>query len=201
MLNSRDIVTANDAAHVWVQEPNRCYLCHRRINDYNPPKPPQMTTIDSILWNRFVSDISQQATKLNSGQRALWISFFALMIPVFFSVAVLPQLELFRKDQLPLLKFSPIVIYPLVLTLFFVQYRIITSNKKVDEQIKAICESHNTGFNQKGYSIQYRTKWTGFCKPKYALPARAVAFVAVPEYVEKQKEETSDLIDREAWGL
>mmetsp|Transcript_17149 Transcript_17149/g.19717 ORF Transcript_17149/g.19717 Transcript_17149/m.19717 type:complete len:202 (+) Transcript_17149:111-716(+) len=201
MWNARDIVTANDAAHVWVQEPNRCYILERRINDYNPPKPPQITTIDSILWNRFVSDISQQVTKLNSGQRAFLISYLALIIPFIFFVTILPHVEWFRKDILPLLKFAPIVIFPLILTLFFVQYIIIALNKKVDEQIKAICESYNTEFNQKGYSIQYRTKWTGFCKPKHALPARAVAFVAVPEYVEKQKEETSDLINREAWGL
>merc|ERR1712003_378579 len=114
-------------------------------------------------------------------------------------VAVLPHVEMFRKELLPLLRWTPLVVLPIVLLGIFLQIKVINSNKTIDEKINSVCELHNTEFQKKGYSIQYRTKWTGFCKPKHASPERAVVFVAVPEYVESQEVQNTDPIDRKEW--
>lgn len=201
MWQGQDILTADDAAHVWVQEAYKGCRLKRRITVYDPPKPSKMTTIDSIVWKRFVTDISQPVTKLNAGQRTLWVSCFIVVILMLFVIFLLPYIGWIRKDVLPLLKWTRLVLVPLILCVMFMRFKITSSNKTLDEKIKSVCESYDTEFSRKGYSIQYRTKWTGFCKPKHAIPVRVVVFVAVPECVESQETQNTDPIDQGASGL
>ena len=60
------------------------------------------------------------------------------------------------------------------------QCSIISKNEAIDKEITSICDQQfQSRFRALGYSLEYRTKWTGKCKPKGARPMRCIVFVPV----------------------
>jgi len=63
---------------------------------------------------------------------------------------------------------------------------IINKNQKADWAIKSVCLTFEPKFKLKGFSIEYRTQFTQFCKPKHAIPSRAIVFPPAPGFQESQ---------------
>eukprot|EP00401_Gymnodinium_catenatum_P031859 CAMPEP_0117527294 /NCGR_PEP_ID=MMETSP0784-20121206/36721_1 /TAXON_ID=39447 /ORGANISM="" /LENGTH=240 /DNA_ID=CAMNT_0005323537 /DNA_START=98 /DNA_END=820 /DNA_ORIENTATION=+ len=55
---------------------------------------------------------------------------------------------------------------------------IVTQNEQQDKVIERACNELASATNGQ-VSVQYRTKYTGFCRPKHAKPYRAIAFCSV----------------------
>ena len=159
---SENIVKDGEAHYYIEGEGNRCFYgkVPRELPERNPS-----TIIDGIFWNDFRSRLNPYISQINQGYTVLL--FFFLFGLIFWSV-LSPILfkELYYTDStLPVNG-----IYVWVLIFFVSNYLIVKRNVRIDNEIKNILENEmNCRLRSKGQSIEYRTKWTGFCKPKRKL--------------------------------
>lgn len=119
---------------------------------------------DSALWDKFGKTIDQELPKLNK--------YFGLvlgLIPVVFLCLIAGTV----LGATP----SILFIFPIfALGIVGGQIWIIQRNQEVDQTIEGICAKHKDRFQQNGIVPEYRTKFTGACKPKGARPLRLLVF-------------------------
>jgi len=181
--------------HVWIQGKNDgCTYCIKGSPQFNAPKPTELNTVDTTLWNSFSLELNEHVPKINVGLRCVFLCYMVVAVPLFAFFIFMPVIPALRDAAIPYLKFSSVyVIVPMVV--FFLAYsRIINKNLKADSAIKDVCESYKTKFEPKGFSIEYRTMFTGYCKPKHATPTRIIAFPPVPEFQESQTTDDAGFI-------
>lgn len=164
--------------HVWVEKPERCIVFKQKKKKFAPSKPMELTSIDSVLWHSFISEIGSKAMNLNKGIKLLFFVFVITFVPTF-TFLLLPRfVKDFELKFIEIDRYFSFLAFLAILIMVFVGRAFITSNnQKIDEEIEEICETFNPRFQQQGYSIVYRTIYTGQCKPKYVVPARAIVFI------------------------
>merc|ERR1712176_651852 len=76
-----------------------------------------------------------------------------------------------------IIRYSVQFLYIPVLVVFISGlYFIVERNQRIDRSIKDVCAQYNTEFQRIGYSLEYKTMHTGFCKTKHARPVRVIIF-------------------------
>jgi len=128
-------------------------------------KPPFLS---DQHWVTFHSKVSTAISKMWGPKLALMC---LLAIPV---ILVSMHAPIPGKGHVAVTIVKTVVEHLLFIALI-VGPRMITvkKNEKQDTVIRDACAELS---KQTGISIEYRTRYTGFCKPKGALPFRAIAF-------------------------
>ena len=162
----------------WIQE-SSCAHCLIVPSGFNAPKPDALRSVELYLWQQFSSEIDPHVSKLNVGLRSLNLILYLTVIPLFIAVFVLSEYVDFFAG---LAKFGSFIVFVPVMVFYFLYYRILKKNEEADLAIKNVCENFKTLLESKGFSIEYRTRYTGLCKPRGASPSRAIAFPYVSGY-------------------
>jgi len=172
-------IVKDDVPHVWIQEPSPWHIFVPRVHFYNRPVPAGLDdgAIDEILWKSISSELDPHVYGLNVGMRYLMVAYIFILVLVGIFMSLWSTFGKKRNDDNPVIFFLPFV------AVFLAAYfSIIGKNLKADAEIGKICESFGQRFRLRGFGIEYRTEWTGWCKPKRARPARAIVFPPIPEF-------------------
>lgn len=185
--------TLLNVPHVWIQKPSACgeiFVGPVKFQDLPSPNEV-MAKVDSMLWQRFSSELDQHVPKLNVGLRRIWILFFIFIAMIIFVSHRLKHL----------LPFTSLIIWLPMIPLYVKYYSFIKQNQIIDSDIKKVCDTYNHHFMRKGYRIEYKTEWTNFCKPKHAKPSRVLIFHSYVDIEESKLNDAEDCFDRKSWGL
>lgn len=128
---------------------------------------------DSALWDEFGKAIDEELQKMNKNKGCISGMLIAL-----FAGFILFGTILGRMLELP--KYLYLVIAAgffvgMVVVLGFASV-MVRKNQEADRAITAICSKYEGRFQQHEIVPEYRTKFTGFCKPKGAKPLRLLIF-------------------------
>jgi len=172
MGNSQSL-NAENYPHVWIQGKEACQEFSPRSFPFDD-KPPEIHDT-SDLWDRFGFAISEHLPNLNRNMTPLWIFYSASLIAFIVVSSVLRRNEDYEAYK-RLMTYGGTYIFGTLL-LFSVGLKVIVQkNQAVDKRIESICELFNAEFLETGYSPEYRTQYTGWCKPRYARPLRLIVF-------------------------
>jgi len=128
------------------------------------PKPACLSTIPDSIWQTFQSKVAMAASAMWS-EKAMLIGFLAFPLVI---VGVLLRSFLGEQYFFFTIIFAIVSVAATLGTRFF----LITQNEKQDNVIRRACSEFA---NSTGLNVVYRTLWTGFCRPKGAVPFRAIA--------------------------
>ena len=214
---SSDNIVKEGEAHFYIEgEVRRCF--YGNVPSQLPVQMPSFPSaiIDEMFWNDFRPRLNPYILQINKGHALLSIIF-----PMVFIIWIIISPILFTEntsegDSPPTAGAS----FLLVLIYFALIYNINKKNLRIDAEIKNIIENeYNRKLQSKGYSIEYRTQFTGFCKPKHAVTKRVIAFpkfevtcndiekdAGVNQFTmnktsEKNEPLNNDDVDRDKWGL
>eukprot|EP00747_Dinoflagellata_sp_TGD_P097066 gnl/TRDRNA2_/TRDRNA2_167017_c0_seq12.p1 gnl/TRDRNA2_/TRDRNA2_167017_c0~~gnl/TRDRNA2_/TRDRNA2_167017_c0_seq12.p1 ORF type:complete len:288 (+),score=33.25 gnl/TRDRNA2_/TRDRNA2_167017_c0_seq12:288-1151(+) len=172
-------------------------MCIYPVPAFDHEKPPCIpNTIPDHQWKSFKEKVSGACKQMWSDRPLTML--YIVLVPVFFCAVVLPPLMrgegvlgwlnedeggydgrrlrgggsgAGEKVNLPFLRMLPLVIT--VAVYFGLNYLKTKINNKKDEEIRKACaELQSAGGGQ--ITVEYRTRYTGVCKPKGAQPTRFV---------------------------
>ena len=176
--------TVNPEAYpgVWVMEPKACDTLGCKVQQFPlDEKPAEMVNVDYALWTQFGDRINDLLTGMNKCLTPLWTIGFIIIIAAAVLMPIIRATDLVLDktyDRGGIVSFIPyIVLIVSFLTLFGCHFRIVTMNEAVDKEIIRTIDEFKPRFIAKGFSPEYRTKWTGFCKPRNASPQRMIVFI------------------------
>lgn len=133
-------------------------------------KPFELHKVDSLLWNRFGQAICEHTNQLNRYGRVL-IILYSLTMFLALSPVLLKLVDGEMNDGIRL------TIVGLVLVGLGLHFRMLQLNQRVDKAIEATCDCYEPEFEKRGYLINYRTRWIGYCKPRHARAMRVIVFL------------------------
>ena len=152
---------------ITLQDPTECLQGKPRFREMM--KPPCLSMIDDGRWNGFVS-------KLTSIVNRYWNEMLPfLFVPLaFLAIIGTFVLRTFAAMALPIFV-GPGIAFAVFALVLGSRAFIVSQNCALDREISRLC-SELSSDTQGSVSLQYRTAWTGFCKPKHARTARLIAF-------------------------
>jgi len=198
------MVSVEGMPHVWIsnQNANCCWYCAPATR-FDDPKPFGLISVDTRLWQDFSSEIDHHVSKLNVGMRLAFTIMFSITVPLVATVTIISHVPPLRDVFIDYSKYFPLAIFPPMIMFYCIYFNTVRRNQEADEGINNVCRMFQTKFESKGFSIEYRTKWTHLCKPKHAIPRRAIVFPPTPGSQESRTIDNrndftndSDLIDR-----
>jgi len=136
------------------------------VPSFEYAKPPILSTTPDVEWHTFHSKI-QGAVRNMWSERPQFLAFFALL-PIFVVLGVLP---IVLPIEFPRFVMVPVGIFILG-GIFGMRFYAVQKNNVHDATVMQACIDFAA---KTGLSVEYRTQWTGFCKPKHARPYRAIA--------------------------
>lgn len=126
------------------------------------------------LWSRFGEDVDKHSSKIN--KYLAFINIVTIVVVVSFVIFVSSE----RGKTIVKSRLWNFLILGFIILSLSARFYILLNNQKLDAKIKEVCELHNFEFQSLyGLSMEYRTQYTGFCKPKGARPARAIVFIPI----------------------
>eukprot|EP00435_Cladocopium_sp_Y103_P027501 s1928_g6.t1 len=132
-------------------------------------KPPCLSTLDDSKWRSWHAELSEIVDQYWNQAIPIMISPFGFLV-----VVVLAGLQ-FAGLALPFWAL-PVVIIPFILLSFLAHCIIVGKNEELDQQIHELCAKLSSS-TEGAVKVEYRTSWTGLCKPKRARTERLIAFV------------------------
>lgn len=173
--------------YAWIQDPNAPGLGMSAPAELSQQSPPtslpqrfqQPNTSENMLWNSISNRINPLTRNLNNGmQCAFYFMIIAIIVFAFIPIvlpALLPDLKIWRY-----LRYTQMSVFVFVL-LFFVLYgNILKRNASIDDEIlKIVNQEFASKAQELNYRLEYRTMYTGFCKPKGVKPARLLVFTPI----------------------
>ena len=180
--------TVNPEAYpgVWVMEPKTCDTLGCNVQQFPlDEKPAEMVNVDYALWTEFGERINDLLTGMNKSLKPLWTIGIIVVIACAAMIPVLRYVVGDEEDKGDFVDFGGLGVglipWALLVVTFFVliscQSRILTMNEAIDKEIISTIAEFKPRFVEKGFSPQYRTKWTGLCKPRHATPQRIIVFI------------------------
>jgi len=156
--HSIDMSVPTGGALLYVQKPE-CFA----QPSFSESKPPTLSMIPDSSWQTFHSKVGAAASKM-------WTGKLALIGLVFFPALLIAPIALARSTL-----FLPV--HLLVVGIFIAgivgpRMIVVSHNQAQDAVIQQACSELASAC---GMSVQYRTAYTGFIKPKGAVPYRAIA--------------------------
>eukprot|EP00913_Durusdinium_trenchii_P032767 g30674.t1 len=108
------------------------------------------------------------------GDARLMIPF--MIVPLGFAAMIGIWFVPLTMDDTPFPQFAgAIVAFATILVVSVGRLIVVTKNTAEDQKIHQLCSELTTA-TQGAIQVQYRTAWTGFCKPKHARTARLIVF-------------------------
>ena len=166
---------------VWISEPS-CFSDHRTPQpDIFANKPFGLHKVDSLLWDRFSKAVGEHMSRLNYHGTALL--YFRIMTILLAVTPAFVRFVLCQNDLEELGKHKDILLFFQVSTLLLVlstipvSCRMIHKNQKIDKAIESTCICYEPEFQSRGFSLVYKTKWTGTCKPRHTRASRVILFI------------------------
>ncbi len=196
-------VTKFSVSHIWIEKPSAWNFVVRTTHFINKCKPHN--NIDDLVWQKFSSELEEHVPKLNVGMKYVWSVYFAATAFSLVPIVVYPWLLQQFKAGLFLCLGVPTVLWN---TAYY--FLIVQRNQSIDETISKICEAYNgtSYFPKCGFTVEYRTQFTGFWRPKHTYPSRVILFNHIPNHAittEKKEDAVNggdnEYFDRKSWGL
>lgn len=132
-------------------------------------KPPCLSMLDDSKWHSWHAELSEVVAQY-------WNMAIPIAVPIFgFLVVVAVAVLQFAEVVTPPIWLLPALIVPFVL-ISFLHCIIVGKNEELDEQIRELCAKLSSS-TEGAVKVEYRTRWTGLCKPKRARTERDIAFV------------------------
>jgi len=134
---------------------------------FSEAKPHCLSHVPDGMWHAFSSKVAGAASQMWS-EKAGW-AFCLAGIPFVFSGQALRFADVDIQIWLPLH-----LIFLVIFMSLMIGPRLVfaSRNGKQDRLIELACQEFA---NATGASVQYRRQFTGFCRPKGAVPYRAIA--------------------------
>lgn len=133
-------------------------------------KPPCLSMLDDSKWRSWHAELSQVVEQYWNMAIPIAVAFFG-----FLAVAAVAFLQV-AEVVYPPIWVMPALIVPVLGICFLAHCIIIGKNEELDEQIRELCAKLSSS-TEGAVKVEYRTKWTGLCKPKRARTERDIAFV------------------------
>mmetsp|Transcript_14612 Transcript_14612/g.27422 ORF Transcript_14612/g.27422 Transcript_14612/m.27422 type:complete len:186 (-) Transcript_14612:227-784(-) len=168
-------LTVPQGGHTMIlQDPQACFPTVPQVTEAMTRKPVCLSMLDDSTWKSWHKDL---ATIVDSYYSELLTFIF---LPLSF-VGIICGFA-FSYD-LPVWA-MPALVLPGILLSFVCRFFICSKNESRDQEIHQLCA--NISKKSGGaVRVEYRTAWTGFCKPKHARTARIIAFVPLGAAVVK----------------
>eukprot|EP00931_Biecheleriopsis_adriatica_P111623 TRINITY_DN8602_c0_g3_i1.p1 TRINITY_DN8602_c0_g3~~TRINITY_DN8602_c0_g3_i1.p1 ORF type:complete len:191 (-),score=24.10 TRINITY_DN8602_c0_g3_i1:160-732(-) len=157
---SYDTSVPPGGALIFLQSPDEC--CQTKPQWNQGSRPP--VAMDDAAWTNF----EQTVRGIVDGYwNELWSVVPAIAGMVV--AALLMILPLGLQSGFPL---QVVFFIPCILLTIGGRFLFVSLNRKQDQKIEAACQELSS---KAMVTAQYRTAWTGFCKPKHARTMRAIA--------------------------
>lgn len=149
-----------DGVLLYIQEP---YLIPRSASWKQSSKPMELDAVPDSIW----MDFSDTVEGLCGAMKSEWLMLVPLAL---LPLGVLLQLQV---RATPGIRHSGFVLQVLsVLSMFAIRFWLVSANLKVDKEIQHACACFAS---RASCLVEYRTEWTGYCKPRGARTLRAIA--------------------------
>lgn len=128
---------------------------------------------DSALWDDFGRAIDEELQHMNKNKGCITGMFIALFVGFFFFGTIMARM--FKLPEYVYLVTAGGFLLGILVVLAFASV-MVSRNQEADRAITTICSQYTGRFQQHEIVPEYRTKFTGFCKPKGARPLRLLVF-------------------------
>jgi len=135
-------------------------------------KPPCLSMLDDSKWRSWHAELSEVVEQYWNMAIPIAIAPFGFLVVV--AVAILQ----FAEVIYPPIWVLPATIVPFLLISFLAHCLVVGKNAELDEHIRELCAKLSS-FSDGAVKVEYRTRWTGLCKPKRARTERDIVFVPV----------------------
>eukprot|EP00928_Gymnodinium_smaydae_P019384 TRINITY_DN17425_c0_g3_i1.p1 TRINITY_DN17425_c0_g3~~TRINITY_DN17425_c0_g3_i1.p1 ORF type:complete len:248 (+),score=38.09 TRINITY_DN17425_c0_g3_i1:83-826(+) len=134
-------------------------------------RPPCVPDVSDGAWRSFEAKVKNCASRMWTEKIIFVIIILCLSILGIYQLIITPKM--LGDDGLAVRIFiTPVCIFILLSGTLAARAFIVSTNEKLDKEILDAC---NTLASATGLHVEYRTKWTGFCKPKHARTFRGIA--------------------------
>ena len=171
--NTSLVAQASASTYCLVVEPQSAFPRGNRGID---PTKPDTLDVDAMLWSEVIEQIDPLARRLNAGFCTALLLYIAI-IGTFVGLSAAGLISSYNDDRPSAFLIVVWVSIPLYVGALIYIYEV--QNRAVDTQVKGLVEGWRHRFENAGYELDYRTKHTGMCKPKYARSERVLAFVPI----------------------
>lgn len=124
-------------------------------------KPPCLSMLDDSKWRSWHAELSEVVEQYWNMAIPIAIAPFGFLVVV--AVAILQ----FAEVIYPPIWVLPATIVPFLLISFLAHCVVVGKNAELDEHIRELCAKLSS-FSDGAVKVEYRTRWTGLCKPKRA---------------------------------
>ena len=159
-----------------------------------------------MLWNSLRTRLDPLVTSINNGIVPLFIGYIFGLLIFLVGIPLVVDVGL-REYRVVGYVSRGIAILILFIFLFGYGY-FLRKGQKIDDTIRRILhDEFESRINDVGYTLEYRTAYTGYCKPKGVHPARVLVFMETDlptqqiRVVDSKDKFEDDGVDRESWGL
>jgi len=129
---------------------------------------PLCLSISDSQWNEWIGQLSKIVS-------SYWNEMLPFMFAPIAFLAIFGTLGAQMAGvEVPAYALFPVVLL-IFLTIFGGRFAVVSKNQALDAEIHNLCAQLSSTAGS--VRVEYRTAWTGFCKPKHARTARIVAFV------------------------
>ena len=162
----------------WIQDPNSGGFGMGAPEEL-PQQPPSSTpksfqipnTRENMLWNSLQSRLNPLTRNINKGMKcAFYMIIIAWLSFAFVSLFLRPLLDKdneTNKISYRFLQYGQMSVFVFVLLFFFLYGTILKKNARIDDEILMVINQELASRAQEvSYKLEYRTMYTGFCKPK-----------------------------------
>eukprot|EP00928_Gymnodinium_smaydae_P019382 TRINITY_DN17425_c0_g1_i1.p1 TRINITY_DN17425_c0_g1~~TRINITY_DN17425_c0_g1_i1.p1 ORF type:complete len:243 (+),score=25.40 TRINITY_DN17425_c0_g1_i1:55-783(+) len=147
-----------------VQPPDMCPTI-----SFDHPRPACVPEVSNGAWQSFDAKVKSCASRMWTEKIQMAILLVVIPIILLFQFG-------FREMMVEVYEMGFMIQAALAIAAlggtFGMRFFIVNTNEKLDREITDAC---NTLASATGLHVEYRTEWTGFCRPKHARTFRAVA--------------------------
>jgi len=138
---------------------------------FSEPKPASLSTISDSTWQVFHGRVAAAASHIWSERASVIPNLIAF---VFMLLILVPRMQ-DPPDQFDNSTGFPLApFFVIFLMILGPRYWMTKQNEIQDQAIREACADLSSA---SGMTVQYRTQWTGMCRPKFSRPLRAIAIM------------------------
>jgi len=163
--SSVDLSVPPGGSTIILMDPQECI---QTKPSFKTTQKPLCLSISDSQWNEWIGQLSKIVS-----------SYWNEMLPFMFApIAFLAIFGTFGAQmagvEVPAYALFPVVLL-IFLTIFGGRFVVVSKNQALDAEIHNLCAQLSSTAGS--VRVEYRTAWTGFCKPKRTRTVRLVAFV------------------------
>lgn len=153
---------------VYLQSP-KC--CHSRCA-FPVDRPAALSSAPPELWQHLAASVTPLAQRVRDERIIPYVCLVFLAVPNVYHAA-------FRSDDVgiagaAIFSIAPYVAY--LVCIVALMGVVVRANGTHDASVRAVVDAASPQWVPHGWSLSYRTQFTSFCRPKGAVPVRAIVF-------------------------